>query len=673
MRHFTCLLAVFGALAACSPPMGPLDAGGQPGDSGLPDAGAPADAGESVDAGATPPTLGWRKVDEAPPSRSTHVAFYWPPAKSVLVFSGNHVTGPIHDAWAWDGRGWQSRPLATDEYPERKNPGVAVDAAGGRVFVFGGTWSGYTSTGQYLVRVMNDLQVFDGTGWKKVDAAGAPAARGGDAAVYDAARGKLMVFGGSDSGVAFDDTWTFDGTTWAQVATGTAAHPSARVNARMAYDPERQRVVLFSGQGIGAGGAPVNLDDTWEWDGTAWHEMTGLTPRPEGRGMHVLQWDPLRHKVMLVGGARHFPPLPSGSAFADQWEWDGTQWAQLRPPGALPPARTATTLAFAADRNVMVMYGGFDEVDLADVWEWDGQQWAERTTLPVPRSDFAFAQPRAAEGLLFGGYFAGGGSYAGDTWRFKDGGWRRVTGVAPPPRSAAVLAFHGDDAVLFGGMGKQGSSNVLRGDMWTLKAGESDWRQVTSGLPPARRSAAMGYDPERGLTVLFGGRGVSAGMADTWVWDGTSWAAVATAVAPPARWAARLVFDPKRRQLVLAGGQLDDRSLPNDTWAFDGTKWSKLEGLTAAPVARIFGGTVFDAFGRLLAWGGYDGTNLYGDVGVREGASWAQVDSGPSPRLDGALIDLGGTWRTLFGAETDFTSRWEDRADTWELAPTPGG
>ena len=43
--------------------------------------------------------------------------------------------------------------------------------------------------------------------------------------------------------------------------------PSVRIHHAMAYDPERQVIVLYGGYG----GGELILDDTWEWDGAAWH------------------------------------------------------------------------------------------------------------------------------------------------------------------------------------------------------------------------------------------------------------------------------------------------------------------------------------------------------------------------------------------------------------------
>src|SRR5690349_10647878 len=46
------------------------------------------------------------------------------------------------------------------------------------------------------------------------------------------------------------------------------------------------------------------------------------------------------------------------------------------------------------------------------------------------------------------------------------------------------------------------------------------WRQIQL---TARDAAAMAYDSNRGLTVLFGGLDSSGTLNDAWEWNGASW------------------------------------------------------------------------------------------------------------------------------------------------------
>src|SRR5215468_2010500 len=78
----------------------------------------------------------------------------------------------------------------------------------------------------------------------------APAARWGHAMVYDAARDRVLLFGGSTGTTFHDDTWSWDGSRWTQLAPSLS--PPARDQHVMAYDGARGRVVLFGGRLAGS-------------------------------------------------------------------------------------------------------------------------------------------------------------------------------------------------------------------------------------------------------------------------------------------------------------------------------------------------------------------------------------------------------------------------------------
>jgi hypothetical protein len=62
---------------------------------------------------------------------------------------------------------------------------------------------------------------------------------------YDPVSGKTIAFGGFNGTGYLNDTWSFDGTSWTQIATQSV--PPARIAAQMTYDSVAQKVVLFGG------------------------------------------------------------------------------------------------------------------------------------------------------------------------------------------------------------------------------------------------------------------------------------------------------------------------------------------------------------------------------------------------------------------------------------------
>jgi hypothetical protein len=124
----------------------------------------------------------------------------------------------------------------------------------------------------------------------------------------------------------------------------------------------------------------------------------------------------------------------------------------------------------------------------------------------------------------------------------------------------------------------------------------------TGNGPAARSGAAMVYDPATGDMVLFGGiGGTGQPLADTWIWDGSSWSQAAPADSPPARYGAQMAWDPQSQRVILVGGTGGSGCSTGggvvgivtasggtvtasggactqlqDAWAWDGSDWAQL-------------------------------------------------------------------------------------------------
>ncbi|MDQ1396527.1 MAG: large repetitive protein, partial [Acidimicrobiaceae bacterium] len=83
--------------------------------------------------------------------------------------------------------------------------------------------------------------------WLRQSPPSSPSARSQSASAWDPAGHRVLVFGGIDntgSNHVAGDTWSWDGTTWAQQA---GAGPSTRYATVMTTDEARRQVVLFGG------------------------------------------------------------------------------------------------------------------------------------------------------------------------------------------------------------------------------------------------------------------------------------------------------------------------------------------------------------------------------------------------------------------------------------------
>src|SRR5262249_14262812 len=150
-----------------------------------------------------------------------------------------------------------------------------------------------------------------------------------------------------------------------------------RYGQAMAYDSNRNRVVLFGGSDSFATtffqGVP-SLDDTWEWDGTDWVQRLPAH-RPPARLYAQMAFDSRRGVVVLHGGL-NYPSYPlQQEKLSDTWEWDGTTWTERTETPAPPAAAPYESMAYDAARGVVVL-------STPDLWEWDGNAWKLALALP---------------------------------------------------------------------------------------------------------------------------------------------------------------------------------------------------------------------------------------------------------------------------------------------------
>jgi hypothetical protein len=252
----------------------------------------------------------------------------------------------------------------------------------------------------------------------------------------------MVLFGGRGflAGDFLGDTWEWDGAAWKQTAT---TGPPPRIDACMAYDSARRRVVLFGGNDVNYG----LFSDTWEFDGKAWTKVATTGPSP--RTAAAMVYHSVRGRILLFGGAG------AGGRLADTWEWDGKVWAQVVAAG--PPVRSGCALAFDPDRRKVILFGGWDAEGyyLGDMWEWDGERMAWTNVSGAgpsergePMMAYDIARRRA---VLFGGWCNGA---LGDTWEY--GIITNAYNLAEVARALSMAA----------GLSPAGSSDLSRLDVY---------------------------------------------------------------------------------------------------------------------------------------------------------------------------------------------------------------
>jgi hypothetical protein len=116
---------------------------------------------------------------------------------------------------------------------------------------------------------------------------------------YDNARGVMVLFGGLGSSGPLNDTWEYDGTNWQQVT--TTQSPSPRTEMSIIYDSQRSKVVLFGG-GYWSGGSLTVFRETWEYAATS-------MPPPPGvynKKVYVIVYDPILSSGQKLSAYLHW-------------------------------------------------------------------------------------------------------------------------------------------------------------------------------------------------------------------------------------------------------------------------------------------------------------------------------------------------------------------------------
>ncbi|MBI4712504.1 MAG: hypothetical protein HY762_04270 [Planctomycetes bacterium] len=304
-------------------------------------------------------------------------------------------------------------------------------------------------------------------------------------------------------------TWAWDGTNWTLLT--PANEPGPRGDHAMVYDSARQRIVLFGGSTYDFNiGSWVYLNDTWEWDGTDWLQHYS-TVTPTARNLHAMAYDSLRGKTVLFGG------VGTGVQNNESWEWDGTNRTlkdyTLDPAGDIdtPSWRDAPAMAYDAARGKVVLFGGYNiptKTRLGDTWEYDGTNWTQRfpANSPPPRNHFAMAYDSARQKIvIFGGIVgqdpAGGGD---DTWEWDGTNWIGISLInSPISRSNHAMAYDSfrQKTVLYGGV----PADVFYPYALVWEYDGTNWTSIISSTRPGGRQfgASMVYDSVRKRVIMW--------------------------------------------------------------------------------------------------------------------------------------------------------------------------
>ena len=307
----------------------------------------------------------------------------------------------------------------------------------------------------------------------------------------------------------------------AQPVASTADAPAPSHLEAIAFDAARRRLVLFGGSRL-IDTTWADLNETWEWDGHRWRAIPTMNGVPGARRAHALAYDPGDRRVVLVGGVRTRAGTNTDDAFDDTWTYDGLRWER----GPAIPVMSGHGLVYDPARRTMLLLGyvGRETQDLRRlvIWRRTPNGWTFVDSTGPMLGGLVRAAYDAKRSVLVVPVLRGSTSRVGE-WDGER--WRELDAPGPSPRSRHALAYDSRTArvVLVGG--RDDASRKTLGDAWSWDG--SRWRALSSGTsrPEPRASAALVADADSGRLLLYGGVAPPRGMvADLWVWSQSDWA-----------------------------------------------------------------------------------------------------------------------------------------------------
>ena len=585
--------------------------------------------------------------------------------------------------------------LLADTPGGRAEVRMVYDPASTHIILYGGATA--TDKGTKASYDLNDTWDWVGDHWVRRATAHNAGERSAQVMVYDSNRSRIVMFGGrrmdlvKNLPTVLNDTWIFQNGDWSQL--GTPNSPPAREQAGAAYDPIRDRIVMFGGSVVSSDGKGTisAIHDTWEFDGTTWNKR-GADNAPAVT-KPIVTYDEANHQIIMVG----LDESSSNQTGTAMYTYDSStgNWNQIKPDG-LPACVNESHVAFDGETNSVILTGGVctDSDSLDSTFSWDGTKWTKvdlGTTTPERTFGGAMAyDPNNQRLVLYGGTIAFGNikvgtlafhanqwgtvldpysptprslpvvfSYPGSNvisvyagqdegqsydqfWTFANGQWTQVTGDNKPSTCDSPLGAYDSDRKVYEIVCQAGNVWSFDGTTWTNNKDSKD-------KPTVARLRSLAYDASLKKLVLFGGYDDTEFLDQTWLWDGTNWTRVKKNP-PYLRAQATLWYDPIAKKTIVYGGvgrkDKDSRvERFGDMWSFDGTGWTdmKVDPASTPGMRYSTSSTIDPRTGHLLLFGGlYYTKDTSGSTTVEtqryvndlwdwNGSKWTQVGQSNTP------------------------------------------
>ena len=308
-----------------------------------------------------------------PEPRRGHSSVYAPTYNEMIVFGGQNANGQmLNDVWVLGLSGapgwWKLNPTGTPPAP-RKGHSAVYDVGNNRMIVFGGETD--SSAFPSDIWILTNADGSSGTpAWEPFASITPVAGRSGHAVGYNPVSNRMvMSHGGQFCWGAPGDMWVLDHANGMGTPTGWTSWsipgtpPAIRRDAAFAYDPIRNRLLVYGGNAP-CGAVFTDAFVLTNADGTpdvytAWSQLgSGMSLALPGQTQTPAVYDPYYDRLLTFGGREADGTTLSSGVFMIANTLGNAGWTELPPPATRPSARASHSMIYSLVSKRWVVFGG---------------------------------------------------------------------------------------------------------------------------------------------------------------------------------------------------------------------------------------------------------------------------------------------------------------------------
>ncbi|HSE60886.1 MAG TPA: fibronectin type III domain-containing protein [Candidatus Saccharimonadales bacterium] len=467
-------------------------------------------------------------------------------------------------------------------------------------------------------------------------------------------------------------------TTWAQQA-GNDIKNSWDINGKLSVNAQ---VAIGSDVYAGLGNA-IGDAEVWRWNGTTWAQIGG-----DGKNSSWADQTYETVMAMAANGTTLYAALGTSTGDAEVWSCDTSSncatWTKIGGDG-INSGWAVNTFEVVNSMSVMGgnLYVGLgNTANDARVYRWNGSSWTwvGGFGIGAPFNAFTtgyesiFSMTNDGTNL-----YVGFGTTAGDAdvWRLSGNTWTQIGGDAVSSSWAAatyenVQSLRWVGGNLYAGLGlTAGDAEVWRwnGTTWAQIGGDSlnsSWDSTFEGV----------YSLADDGTNVYAGLGNSAGDNEVWRWNGTAWTKIGGDGVNSGFTNTHLAVEALLYNGSTLYAGITATGANAEVWSFNGTSWTRIGGgyvnnswgffnLQNVESMTVFGDYLYAGTGNTVA-----GNAL---IWRFDGSTW-QVVGGQG--LNGSwatntyedvmsMVSYGGNLYVGLGTTANDAEVWRYNGSTW--------